>query len=332
MKKILLMIQVLSVFIWADLIHDEKGALLDLKAPYTIQNDAEEISITLDNELLPNETTQIPTHVDAELLPMEQIFDMPEHDIKKDIKKPKILERGSLPVKKSAKKPQNVQSKTKQDLQIEKIRRELNIQGPSAKELKLRRIKEALNIEEPSTRTIRVDGIREELKMGYRTPENESRLDRRVEDVKEGLDALSIDNALSSIKSTIGMGDKKKKDEGFSFTNSLSNFGDTIGIDVGIPTLFGGKSKKKESGILDSVMGIGFLGDIKDSGTSLYKGAKYSGQSAEMMSGMMYNSSKMYNTMFGVFDDSPFNIFEEEEEASIFDVFEHGNSVMDMFN
>jgi hypothetical protein len=36
--------------------------------------------------------------------------------------------------------------------------------------------------------------------------------------------------------------------------------------------------------------------------------------------------------MFGVFDDSPFNVFEEEEEASLFDVFEHGNSVMDMFD
>ena len=327
MKKTLLITQALSVFIWADLIHAEKNVFHDLKAPYTIQDDTAEISKSLDSELLP----------------MEQIFDMPERDTKKDIKKsygaetekvkkPKILEQGSLPVKKNVKKPQKVQGKTKQDLEIEKIRRELNIQGPSAKELKLRRIKEALNIEEPNTRTLRIDGIREELKMGYRAPENESRLDRRVEDVKEGMDALSIDNALSTLKSTIGMGEKKKKDDGFSLTNSLSTFGDTIGMDLSMPSLFGAQSKKKESGILDSVMGIGFLGDIKDSGTSLYKGAKYSGQSAEMMSGMMYNSSKMYNTMFGVFDDSPFNIFEEEEEASIFDVFEHGNSVMDMFD
>ena len=57
---------------------------------------------------------------------------------------------------------------------------------------------------------------------------------------------------------------------------------------------------------------------------------EYSGESAEFFSGMMYYNSKMYNMMFGVFDDSPFNIF-EEEETSVFDVFEQGNSLMDMF-
>ena len=40
----------------------------------------------------------------------------------------------------------------------------------------------------------------------------------------------------------------------------------------------------------------------------------------------------MYNNMFGMFYDSPLNLFEEEEEASIFDVLEQGNTVMDMFN
>jgi len=59
---------------------------------------------------------------------------------------------------------------------------------------------------------------------------------------------------------------------------------------------------------------------------------KYSGQSAEFASGMMYKSSKVYNTMFGMYEDSPFNFFEEEEEASIFDVFEGGNDILDMFD
>jgi len=156
-----------------------------------------------------------------------------------------------------------------------------------------------------------------------------------MNDVKEKLgleDGLDMDSALSSIKQTLRLEDKPKKDEGFSFSNSLSSFGDTIGMDLELPSLFGSNSKKKESGMLDSVLGFGMLGDLRDTGTSMYKGAKYTGQSAQFMSGMMYNSSKMYNTMFGVFDDSPFNIFEEEEEASLFDVFEHGNSVMDMFN
>jgi len=45
----------------------------------------------------------------------------------------------------------------------------------------------------------------------------------------------------------------------------------------------------------------------------------------------MYKSSKVYNTMFGMYEDSPFNFFEEEEESSIFDVFEGGNDILDMF-
>jgi len=46
----------------------------------------------------------------------------------------------------------------------------------------------------------------------------------------------------------------------------------------------------------------------------------------------MYKSSKMYNTMFGMYEDSPFNVFEDEEETSVFDVFEGGNKVLDIFD
>jgi len=77
---------------------------------------------------------------------------------------------------------------------------------------------------------------------------------------------------------------------------------------------------------------IGILGGIGDTGKTIFKGMKYSGQSAEFSSGMVYKSSKMYNTMFGMFEDSPLNIFEEEEESSVFDIFEGGNSVLDMFD
>jgi hypothetical protein len=162
-------------------------------------------------------------------------------------------------------------------------------------------------------------------------------LDKRVGDVKEslGLDETSdisdsFDDALSSIKNTL-TGKKEKPKEDFTFAGKLSDFQKTLGLDLdvswGIPSIFGVKEKKEKT-----LFGSTILGDIKDTGTSFYKGAKYTGQSAQFMSGMMYNSSKMYNTMFGVFDDSPFNFFEEEEEASIFDVFEHGNTVMDMFD
>lgn len=335
MIKILLITLVPSVFIWAD-----------LKTPYTIQDENTEISTDVDSELFPHETTQVPVdHSDNELMPMEHIFDAPQEDPKEEIKKankieekkpeiPKKIEKERLEAKKSTIKPTKNQ-KNQKELEIERIRKELDIKGPTPRELRLKKIKEEMDIKEPTARTLRIDSIREELNIGYKAPKNETTFDRRVDDIKEGIDAISVDNAISGIKSTLGM-KSKKKDTGFFITDSLSAFGDTIGMDIGIPGMpdflgFGG-SKKKDSGILDSVMGFGYLGDIKDSATSMYKGAKYSGQSAEMMTGMMYNSSKMYNNMFGMFDDSPFNVFEEEEEASMFDVFEHGNSVMDMFN
>jgi len=37
-----------------------------------------------------------------------------------------------------------------------------------------------------------------------------------------------------------------------------------------------------------------------------------------------------YNGMFHMFDDSVFNVFEDKDEKSIFDVFEKGNDILDM--
>jgi len=297
---------VTTVFIWAD-----------MKTPYTIQDENPAIAASADSDLFMHEATQVPVdNTDSELIPMEHIFDAQEEDPKEAIKRANKLEEKKLHIPKKVEKKPATTLKNHKELEIERIRRELDIK-------------------EPTERSLRIDSIREELNIGYKVPTNETTFDRRVDDIKEGIDAISVDNAMSSIKSTLGM-ESKKKDTGFFLTDSLSDFGDTIGMDIGIPGMpdflgFGG-SKKKESGIFDSVMSFGYLGDIKDSATSMYKGAKYSGQSAEMMTGMMYNSSKMYNNMFGMFDDSPFNMFEEEEEASMFDVLEHGNTVMDMFN
>lgn len=125
----------------------------------------------------------------------------------------------------------------------------------------------------------------------------------------------------------------------YSFSNTARDLKETLHMEgisswslpsLSMPSFFGGEKKKKKD---KGLFGINILGGVKDTGTKIYKGMKYSGQSAEFMSGMMYNSSKLYNTMFGLFDDSPFNIFEDEDEdPSIFDLFEGGNSVMDMFN
>ncbi len=326
MKKILLITLGLSIFIWADLNNNEDRPSQDMKTPYTIQDESSEIS----------------TGIDSELLPMEKALTAPEEDAFQEIKnhyriEDEPLEKSkNLDLKHVEKKKQSPDSKkvTNQENEIERIRRELNIEAPklSAKEKKVKKMREELNIKEPSTEVKKLDKIREELNIDYQVPKYESSLDKRMNDVKEKLGLedglnLDMDSALSSIKQTLRLEDKPKKDEGFSLNNSLRSFGNTIGMDLELPSLFG-STKKKDDSFLASTP----LGGIMDTGTKFYQGAKYSGQSAQFMSGMMYNSSKMYNTMFGVFDDSPFNIFEEEEEASLFDVFEHGNSVMDMFD
>ena len=102
---------------------------------------------------------------------------------------------------------------------------------------------------------------------------------------------------------------------------------------LGLPSVFGINKKKQKKVFGSTVLADTILGDAKDTGTGFYKGFKNTGESAEFMSGMMYNSSKVYNEMFHVFDDSVFNIFEDDEdEKSIFDVFEHGNEVLDIFD
>ena len=221
--------------------------------------------------------------------------------------------------------------------EIQRIRKELNIDPPTKYELKVMRTRLELGIEDPSNEARRLDSIRDELKIGYRKPEATSELDKAVNKITDPFksdtslgDDLSLDSAFSSIKKKLHLEEEKKDDE-FSFSGTLNDFYDTVGLDkgesFGMPALFGFNEKQKKS----SLFGLEFLGGLKDTGTTIHKGMKYSGQSAEFASGMMYNSSKMYNTMFDMYEASPFDFF-EEEEASVFDVFEGGNTVMDMFN
>ncbi len=197
----------------------------------------------------------------------------------------------------------------------------------SENEDKLESIRRELGIKELTGREKKIDAIRSELKINYPAPRKESYLDKRVNDVKESL------NMEGDIQGE------------YSFSNTVSDLKKTLHLDgdssfglpsFGLPSLFGEKKKKKKKGLFGiDIPGISIpgLGGVQDTGKSIYKGMKYSGESAELMSGMMYNSSKMYNTMFGLFDDSPFNIFEdEEEEASMFDFIEGGNSLMRMFD
>ena len=198
-----------------------------------------------------------------------------------------------------------------------------NKPSASQNEDKLEKIRRELGIKELTGKEKKLDAIRSELKIGYEVPKRESYLDKRVSSVQE---ALHMDGEIEGE---------------YSFSNTVRDLKKTLKIDgasswdLGLPSFFGEKKKKKKDkglfGINIPGISIPGLGGVQDTGKSIYKGMKYSGESAELMSGMMYNSSKMYNTMFGMFDDSPFNIFEEEEEDTMFNFIQGGNSIMRMF-
>jgi len=182
----------------------------------------------------------------------------------------------------------------------------------SQRDVKLQKMKEEMGIKEPGKKQKRLDNIRNELGITYDKPKREGVYDK----VKDSLDVS----------------------DDFSFGDTLSDFYDTVGLEEGenwgLPSFMGYNEKVKPRTFLGSkTLGGTFLGDVKDSGSMIYSGMRNSGQSAEMMSGMMYNSSRMYNNMFGMFDSSALNVFEDEKkEASMFDFVEGGNSLMEMFN
>ncbi len=190
-----------------------------------------------------------------------------------------------------------------------------------------------------------------------------------VEDVTESVmgsdgekyskDNSMLDEMLSGVKKTIGIKDEKKKSSLFDDTvtamkevtglkkvkqdNSLFDGGimgemaDLIELEKGetwgLPSVFGLNRKKQKKVFGSTVLGDTLLGDIKETGTGFYRGFKNTGESTEFMSGVMYKSSKIYNNMFDMFDDSVFNVFDDKDERkpSVFDVLDTGNSMLDIF-
>jgi len=214
---------------------------------------------------------------------------------------------------------------------------EFSAQEAAELELKAADIRKELNLHTPTAKERKLEQIRHELKLDFDTSSKEALLETNQPKTVESLAASKsssmtdkISSGFSSITKTLGM--DEDDDDTYSFSGSLGDFYDAVGLEEGeswgMPSVFGFNEKKKKS----SLFGFEFLGGLKDTGNTIHKGMKYSGQSAEFTSGMMYKSSKMYNTMFGMYEDSPFNVFEEEEETSIFDVFEGGNKVLDIFD
>ena len=124
-------------------------------------------------------------------------------------------------------------------------------------------------------------------------------------DIDAKWDDFSIDKTMRDVKNSVDF-----ESEGESY---------------GLPSVFG-LNKKEDNTVLGSEM----LGSVKSAGSGVYSGFKNSGTTAEFTTGMMYQNAKLYNTMFDMFDKSPFNVFgADEEESSMFDVMDMGNSLMD---
>ena len=205
-------------------------------------------------------------------------------------------------------------------------------------EVKAAKIRAELGIRNPTSKERKLERIRSELGLNFDTSSKDALLETNkpisVGSVAGGRPESSISDDVSSgianISEKIGLKNKGKNDD-YSFSGTLNDFYDTVGLDEGadwgMPAFFGFNEKKKKS-----KFGMKLLDDVGDTGTFMFKTMKYSGTSAEFSSGMMYRSSKMYNSMFGMFEDSPFNVFEEEKESSVFDVFEGGNKVLDIFD
>ena len=229
-------------------------------------------------------------------------------------------------------------------------------------------VKSTLSDEEESIPEVKTVGTLSVTSGGQQ--EKESFLDTVVDSVKKGVgvkkekveESSMIDDVVSGVKSTIGIKDDKpkksssiignavtamkevtglekvKQDNSFFDGGIMGDMADMISLEkgesYGLPSVFGLNKKKEKKVFGSTILGDTVLGDVKDTGTTFYRGFKNTGESTEFMSGVMYKSSKIYNGMFEMFDDSPFNIFDDkdEREPSIFDAFDKGNDVLDIFN
>lgn len=145
-----------------------------------------------------------------------------------------------------------------------------------------------------------------------------------------------IGNTMTAMKEVVGL-EKVEEDNAYFDDGIMADIADMIELEkgetLGLPSVFGFNKKKKKKVFGSTILGNTILGDAKDTSTTFYRGFKRSGETTEFMSGVMYKSSRMYNDMFDMFDDSPLNVFDDkdEREPSVFDMFDKGNDVLDIF-
>ena len=146
-----------------------------------------------------------------------------------------------------------------------------------------------------------------------------------------------VSKTITAMKEVTGL-EKVKEDNSFFDGGIMGDMADMIDLEkgesFGLPSVFGLNKKKKTKVFGSTVLGDTLLGDAKDMSTGFYRGFKRTGESTEFMSGVMYKSSRVYNEMFDIFDDSPLNVFDDkdEREPSVFDVFDKGNDILDVFD
>jgi len=155
----------------------------------------------------------------------------------------------------------------------------------------------------------RLAEIKRELNIGVELPKKDNSFNNAFKELKKEIDIDKIKDSLSF--------------DGDIGDISIDSIKDTLHIEegeyLGLPSIFG--INKKE--VPKTILGSTILANLKNTGDNMYKGFRYSGSSAETITGLMYYNSKAYNSMFSIFDGSSINIFEEEkEDKSIFDIFD----------
>ncbi len=231
--------------------------------------------------------------------------------------KPKVVEKKKEPKKLSTNEAQKLE-KLKIEMGIIKpkvVEKKAEVQKPkkvvkklNSDELdKLAKIRADMGIKEPTADEKKLAKIRGELDIEYKLPTKQNSFNDAINSITDEIDIdkikdkINIDDisdiSVDSIKDTLEIGD---------------------GEHWGMPSILGFNEKE----IPDTVLGSTVLANLKDTGTDIYKGFRYSGSSAETLTGMMYYNSKAYNNMFTIFDDSSINPFGEEEDSSMFDIFD----------
>jgi len=154
----------------------------------------------------------------------------------------------------------------------EKIRKELNIYEPTAKEKKIADIRRELNIKyDTSSKEAMFEKV------------NYNDYKRSVVQKKPSRMQRTLDSAYAKINKTLNLEDEVEDD--FSFSDTMNDFYDTVGLDKGeswgMPAFFGLNEKKKKK--KSSLFGLEFLGGLKDTGNSLHKGMKVNQQNLPLV-------------------------------------------------